>query len=247
LALRANGRIIGLVTGLKVGENILKVQTPGKAMSITITNHPIGGPVFAGAQLQPWICATVVSQTVSVIGNPGSTPPTATATTRASGLSSTRSMQCDTPPTHSYYYQPIAKAGTGCTFTLTGANPCFVAFPSLNDPSTRPADSAIADFTNDRGDTAKSIVRVERGQLNRNIYQLVSFYDPAGLGPVGAPERLEPEAALKLARARVEPLRGDSGVNTIFDNNALSRGFMVGSSHLTNNGSNTNNTLAAET
>ena len=102
LALRANGRILGLITGLKVGENILKVQTPGKAMSIVITNHPIGGPVFAGAQLQPWICATMVSQTVTVIGNPGSTPPTATATTRASGLSSDPiDVQCDTPPTYS--------------------------------------------------------------------------------------------------------------------------------------------------
>ena len=54
-ALRPNGRIIGLVTGLKVGDNTLTVQTPGKAMSIVITNHPIGGPVFSGgSQLQPW-------------------------------------------------------------------------------------------------------------------------------------------------------------------------------------------------
>jgi Tannase-like family of unknown function (DUF6351) len=250
LALRGNGRIIGLVTGLKVGENILKVQTPGKAMSIVITNHPIGGPVFAGAQLQPWICATTVSQMVSVIGNPGSTPPTAIATTRASGLSSDPiDVQCDTPPTYSYYYQPNAKVGTGCTFTLTGANPCFVAFPTLNDPSTRPADAAIADFTNDRGDTAKSIVRVERGQLNRNIYELVSFYDPAVASAPWAPQKgwnqkLHWKFGAGASSSRFEE---PPALNTIFDNNALSRGFMVGASHLTNNGSNTNNTLAAET
>jgi Tannase-like family of unknown function (DUF6351) len=250
LALRVNGRIIGLVTGLKVGENILTVQTPGKAMSIVITNHPIGGPVFAGAQLQPWICATTVPQTVTVIGNPGSTPPTATATTRASGLSSDPiDVQCDTPPTYSYYYQPIAKVGTGCTFTLTGANPCFVAFPTLNDPSSRPADAAIADFTNDRGDTAKSIVRVERGQLNRNIYELATFYDPAVASAPWAPQKgwnqkLHWKFGAGASSSRFEEA---PAVNTIFDNNALSRGFMVGASHLTNNGSNTNNTLAAET
>ena len=28
----------------------------GRGATITITNHPIGGPVFAGAQVQPWIC-----------------------------------------------------------------------------------------------------------------------------------------------------------------------------------------------
>ena len=77
-ALRPDGRVYGLVTGLKVGDNVLTVRVPGTTTSIVITNHPIGGPVFAGAQLQPWICATMVPQTVTVTGNPGSTPPTAT-------------------------------------------------------------------------------------------------------------------------------------------------------------------------
>src|SRR5437867_3281765 len=58
-ALRPDGRIYGLVKGLKVGENLLTVQAPGKAMHTVITNHPIGGPVFAGPQVQPWICMTV--------------------------------------------------------------------------------------------------------------------------------------------------------------------------------------------
>ena len=78
-AVRPNGRYQGLVTGLNNGDNLLTVTTPQGRAKITITNHPIGGPVFAGAQLQPWICATMVAQMVSVIGNPGSTPPTAIA------------------------------------------------------------------------------------------------------------------------------------------------------------------------
>jgi len=28
----------------------------GRGAKITIVNHPIGGPVFAGAQVQPWVC-----------------------------------------------------------------------------------------------------------------------------------------------------------------------------------------------
>jgi hypothetical protein len=178
-AVRPNGRYQGLVTGLNNGDNLLTVRTPLGSAKITITNHPIGGPVFAGAQLQPWICATKVATSVLVTGNPGSTPPSALATTRASGLNDDPiDAQCDTPPTYTYYYQPIAQQGSGCTFTITGGNACFVTYPTPGDPSTRPANVAIANFTNDRGDTVKSLIRVERGSINRTIYQLVTFFDP---------------------------------------------------------------------
>src|SRR5437762_6546276 len=40
-ALRPDGRIYGLVKGLKVGKNVLTAEVPGKSMSIVITNHPI--------------------------------------------------------------------------------------------------------------------------------------------------------------------------------------------------------------
>lgn len=245
-ATRANGRYMGLVTGLKNGTSEIKAHVPGSNAFITITNHPIGGPVFAGAQLQPWICATVVSQEVTVMGNAGQT---ALAMTRASGLlSDPVDAQCNTATTYSYYYQPVT-APADCTFTITGANPCFVAFTSLNDPATRPANAAIADFTNDRGDTVKSLIRVERGVLNRNIYQLVTFYDPLDQNKPWAPskgwnQKLHWKFGAGASTSRfMEP----PGVATIFDQNALRRGFMVASSHLTNNGSNSNNTLAAET
>ena len=55
---RPNGKFEGLVTGLKVGSNLLTATAPGGAgASITITDHPIGGPVFSGPQIQPWTCA----------------------------------------------------------------------------------------------------------------------------------------------------------------------------------------------
>ena len=58
-AVRPNGRYEGLVTGLKEGKNILRVR-PGNGVGrwIEITNHPIGGPVFSGDQIQPWLCRT---------------------------------------------------------------------------------------------------------------------------------------------------------------------------------------------
>ena len=53
-ALRPNGRVMGLVSGLAEGPNLLRA---GDA-EIILTNHPIGGPIFSGEQVQPWVCTT---------------------------------------------------------------------------------------------------------------------------------------------------------------------------------------------
>ena len=38
-------------------ERAARPAPPGRAAAtITITNHPIGGPVFSGPQIQPWLC-----------------------------------------------------------------------------------------------------------------------------------------------------------------------------------------------
>ena len=55
-AVRTGGRLEGLVTGLALGRNVLKASMPGPDTKITITNHPNGGPVFSGPQVQPWTC-----------------------------------------------------------------------------------------------------------------------------------------------------------------------------------------------
>jgi hypothetical protein len=56
-AVRANGRYEGLVTGLQDGDNALYASLPnGTTQRIAISNHPNGGPVLSGPQLQPWVC-----------------------------------------------------------------------------------------------------------------------------------------------------------------------------------------------
>jgi hypothetical protein len=53
----ADGRFIGLVEGLEDGPNVLQATLPdGSGARITVTNHPNGGPVFSGPQVQPWQC-----------------------------------------------------------------------------------------------------------------------------------------------------------------------------------------------
>ena len=56
-AVRPNGKYEGLVTGMAVGTNTLRARlADGSGANVTITNHPIGGPVFSGPQIQPWTC-----------------------------------------------------------------------------------------------------------------------------------------------------------------------------------------------
>ena len=76
-ATRPNGRFEGLVTGLSLGPNVLTARAPGaKDARVTVTNHPNGGPVFSGPQVQPWVC-----QSTAVDG------------------------QCNQPPTYEYRYK----------------------------------------------------------------------------------------------------------------------------------------------
>ena len=57
--LRPNGRVQGLLAGLPAGDSSLTASLGGsEAVQITLTNHPRGGPVFAGPQVQPWVCRT---------------------------------------------------------------------------------------------------------------------------------------------------------------------------------------------
>jgi len=66
---------MGLVTGLNVGNNVLHVRTkaPAGDVSLTITNHPITGPVLSGPHETPYYCMTqnvlVPGSTTQRLGN----------------------------------------------------------------------------------------------------------------------------------------------------------------------------------
>src|SRR5918994_2819775 len=56
--------LVGLVDGLDEGDNALTVAAAGRGPGspeeerLTLTNHPIGGPIFSGPQQQPFVCTT---------------------------------------------------------------------------------------------------------------------------------------------------------------------------------------------
>jgi hypothetical protein len=76
-AKRVGNTLTGLVTRLVVGANVLTATLQdGTGATLTITDHPNGGPVFAGPQVQPWTCE-----------------------------SGAKDAQCDKPATYAYLYK----------------------------------------------------------------------------------------------------------------------------------------------
>jgi hypothetical protein len=126
-AVRSDGRFEGLVTGLAVGENLLTAGLPnGSGATLTITNHPIGGPVFAGAQVQPWVCGT-----------------------QAAGLGPPTDAQCNAPTAYSYQYKSSV---TGLFQAYDPSKPpSDVAMTTTDQGATVPFIVRIEQGTQDRG------------------------------------------------------------------------------------------------
>ena len=120
----------GVVTGLAVGTNTLIADSNGigngrPRASLTITNHPIGGPVLLGSQTQPWVCATPTPEIDPVTG----------ATTNASGLSTFAvDAQCNIATEYKLFYR-------------TTNSPCSSSLPDPNPPAPPPANACFKPYT----------------------------------------------------------------------------------------------------
>src|SRR6267143_6899167 len=161
----------GLVTGLVQGRNDLVAGEShgGRAVRLVITNHPSGGPVLLGSQTTPWICATPTP--VAQLGN--------TPASNASGLTTTAfDAQCNIATEYKLFYRTTT---AGCSTGLPDPSPpappptnnCFKPYT----PGSAPADLAMTTTT--AGLTVPYIVRVERGTINRGIYDIAVLFDPA--------------------------------------------------------------------
>lgn len=94
------GSFLGLVKGLVLGRNVVEAKLrDGRGARLAITNHPQGGPIFSGPQIQPWLC-----------------------TTTDNGLAAATDAQCNAPTVVSYLYQPT-DADPGAYEDYDPANP----------------------------------------------------------------------------------------------------------------------------
>ena len=62
-SLDPQSRFVGLIAGMSVGTNTITATVGDEIGSATLVNHPSGGPLFAGPQLQPWTCQSAAVDT----------------------------------------------------------------------------------------------------------------------------------------------------------------------------------------
>ena len=239
-AARGDGRISGVLTGLVEGRNTVTASATGaSAATLTVTNFPIGGPIISGPQIQPWVCATPTAQAES-----GATP-----SSNASGLSTTAvDAQCNIKTEYKLFYRTTA---TGCATSLPDpsapaqppANACFKPY----DPNAaKPAD--LATTTTDAGVTVPYIVRVERGTMNRGIYDIAVLFDPAGDWKPYAPQKAwNGKLVYTFGASTGQPRKQYRTEQNWADDSALSRGFMVADNSMTDSLYNSNRVLMSET
>lgn len=217
-AVRTNGRFMGLVEGLAEGDNKLVAQAPnGATAHLVITNHPNGGPVISGAQVDQWLCTTKV--TAPTASNPD--------------LGDPLDAKCNiAAPVFRYQYRTLANT--------------FATY----DPANPPAAGAIATVTTDEGRTVPYIVRIERGVINRGKYDIAYLANPdaptQGWTPYARPASWNGKLFWKFGSG-CEYGRTQSNPGNVVDHVALSRGFMVASSEMTQYGTHCNDVTSAET
>jgi hypothetical protein len=206
--------------------------------SLTITNHARGGPVLLGSQTQPWICATPLP--VAANGN--------TPASNASGLSTTAvDAQCNIATEFKLFYH-----------TTTAG--CSTALPDPSPPAAQPTNNCfkpytvgvtppdLAATTTSDGLTVPYIVRVERGTLNRGIYDIVVLFDPTkAWNPVAPQPQWNGKVVYSYGASTGQPRLQFRTEQNWADNTALSRGFMVVDNSVTDSLYNSNRVLVAET
>jgi hypothetical protein len=203
-AVRPGGAYEGVVTGLANGANdLMATMRNGPTVHLTVTNHRSGGPIFAGAQVQPWICKTVTGFPV----------PT--------------NAQCDGAPLFTFQYMDAA------THTF---KPYTDAVPA----------ASIAMTTTDRGVSVPYIVRLERGAMDRGLYDVAVLADPAGSWAPWASQRGWNHKVLYQFGGGTAPWHTNGAPSSDLIDLALSRGFMVANNNLNIRGDDANDVVSAE-
>jgi hypothetical protein len=239
------GTLRGVLTGLTVGTNVFVADANGLGKgrpwaSLTITNHARGGPVLLGSQTAPWVCAT--PRPVPQSGN--------TPASNASGLTTNAvDAQCNIATEYKLFYRTTT---VGCSTSLPDPSPpagpptnnCFKPYTL----GTTPADLAMTTTTT--GMTVPYIVRVERGTMNRGIYDVAVLFDTTQTSPwtpLAPQAQWNGKVVYSFGASTGQPRQQFRSEQNWADDSALSRGFMVVDNSITDSLYNSNRVLVAET
>lgn len=208
-ALRPEGNrrgLLALVSGLRNGKNTIIATGGGQRAELTVINHRIGGPVFAGKQVKPWRC-----------------------TTEENGLGPPKDKWCNAPTRLTYMYK------------TDNPQAPFAPYDPANPPATVPTT------TTDQGVTVPYIIRVERGTLDRSIYEIAVLADPKESWTPSHPQRAwNHKLHVPFGGGCAAHHQQTTPGTLAFDDFALSRGFAVASSGLNTLSQNCNEVVSAE-
>ena len=217
-AVRDDGRITGLVSGLGLGENKLAaIVRNGPGARITLTNHPIGGPIISGEQITPWTCTTKVT-------SPSASNP---------DLGDPLDEQCNVAaPVFRYQYR-----------TLTGR---FATYDPTNPPPADEIATTVTDEGRSVPYIVR-IERGVMNRGKYDLATLANPDDPtAGWEPWRVAESWNRKLFWKFGSG-CDYRRVQANPGNVMDHEALRRGFMVASSEMTNYGTHCNDVTSAET
>ena len=167
-------RVEGMVDGLELGENTLRVwhfrAADGSFFlenggEVTVVNHPITGPVFSGPQQQPFVCT--VTSVFGIQPKVDSLTPPGFRVLNEQGETIGYSTNCSIDSFVTYHYR--SESGSWVDWPQDGSWP----------------EDMITTTTID-GDEVDFAVRVERGTINRFIYSYAMLVDPAVIGTESA-------------------------------------------------------------
>ena len=244
-----SGRVVGRITNLYDGANSVIASAKDSSFQsaqLIVENHPKNGPVILSTQIQPWVCATPVPTAAS-----GNTPAT-----NGSGLSTAATdAQCNIATETKLWYRTktpvtVTAGDGGCSFVLpdptnaaTPANSCFQPYVAGTTSAT-----VVASTTTTNNVTVPYIVRVERGVINRGIYDIAVLFDPTKPWTPTAPQsQWNGKVVYSFGASTGQPRLQFRSEQNWADNDALSRGFLVVDNSLTDSLYNSNRILVAET
>jgi len=144
----------GVISGLRLGDNLLEVKHRSANVrdAITLTNHPITGPMFSGPQQMPFVCTTIQG----AVGRqplPDSATPPGYRVTDAQGQLAGYSRNCSIDTFVAYFYRDV--------------NGALRPMPS---DGSRPTDMSTVTLADGR--TVDFVVRREIGSINRFLYSI---------------------------------------------------------------------------
>ncbi len=161
---RVGDRLEAVLDGLRIGDNLVEVRRGAdQAAAITLTNHPVHGPMWSGPQQAPFVCTTIQS---AVARQPrvDSAEPPGYRVSDAQGNLLGYSRDCSIDTLVAWHYRNTAAQW----------------LPMPTDGS-RPADMSTVTLPDGR--TVDFVVRREIGSINRFLYS-IAMLAPAGADAV---------------------------------------------------------------